>query len=253
MRPVLQRLEAHGAGVEHEEPPDEPLAETDDFPDHFERHQRAKHAGERAEDAGLRAGRNRAGRRRLGEQAAVGRVGRSVGFALVRAQRGERAVENADGGGDERLLGEETGIRDEIARGEIIGAVGNDVVAPDERERVCGSEARRVRVHRHVRVEATDRGRRALHFGLADLGRAVDHLTLQVRQRDRVVVDDAERSDPGRRQIEQRRRPQPASADDQHTRLLERLLPRPADLVQDDMAGIAFELLRTEHRDSSHS
>src|SRR5258707_4352 len=45
---VLQRLEAHGAGVEHEEPPHESLAETDDFPDHFERNQRAEHARARA-------------------------------------------------------------------------------------------------------------------------------------------------------------------------------------------------------------
>ena len=116
---VLQRLEAHGAGVEHEQPPNEPLAEADDFPDHFERHERAEHAGERAENAGLRAGRNRAGRRRLGEQAAVGRVGRSVGLTLVGAQRGQCAVENADGSGDERFLGEEAGIRDEIARGKL--------------------------------------------------------------------------------------------------------------------------------------
>src|SRR6516165_1836671 len=82
----------------------------------------------------------------------------------------------------------------------------------------------------------------------ADLGRAVDDLALQVRERDRVVVDDAERADPGRGEIEQRRRAQPAGPDDQHTRALERLLPRPADLVQDDVAGIAFKLLRTEHR-----
>src|SRR5215510_718168 len=240
---VVERLEAHGAGVEHDEAADEPLAEPDDFPDHFERHQRAEHAGERAEDAGLRASGNRAGRRRLGEKAAIGRVGRSVRLALVGPQRGERAVENADRGGDERLLRKEASVRHQIARGEIVGAVGNDVIAGDQRERVCRGEPRRVRLHRHVRVEAADRGRRALHFGPADFGRAMDDLALQVRERDRVVVDDADR-----RQIEQRRRAQPAGADDQHARALERLLPRPADLAQDDVAGVAFELLRTEHR-----
>src|SRR6516225_6747577 len=245
---VVERLEAHGAGVEHEEPADEPLAEVDDFPDHFERDERAEHAGERAENAGLRAGRNRAGRRRLGEKAAVGRIGPSVRFTLVGANGGERAVENADRGGDERLLGKEAGVGDEVARGEIVGAVDNDVIAGDERQRVGGDEPRRVRLHRHVRVEAADRGRRALHLGPADLGRAVDDLALQVRERDRVVVDDAERADPGRGEIEQRRRAQPAGPDDQHARALERLLPRPADLVQDDVAGIAFKLLRTEHR-----
>ena len=96
-------------------------------------------------------------------------------------------------------------------------------------------------------LEAADRGRRALHFRPADLGRTVDDLALQVRERDRVIVDDAERPDAGGGQIEQRRRAQPAGADDQHSRALERLLPRPADLAQDDVAGVAFKLLRTEH------
>ena len=98
-----------------------------------------------------------------------------------------------------------------------------------------------------MRIEAADRGGRALDLGLADLGRAVDHLALQVRQRDRVVVDDAERADTGRGQIEQRRRAQPAGADHQHARALERGLSGPADLAQHDVAGIAFKLLGTEH------
>src|SRR6187401_859795 len=80
---VLQGLETHGAGVEHDEPADQALAEADDLPDHLERHERAEYAGERAENAGLRAGGNAARRRRLGEQAAVGRVARAVWPALV--------------------------------------------------------------------------------------------------------------------------------------------------------------------------
>src|SRR5262249_18395386 len=52
---ISQRLEPHGAGVDHQQAPDQPLAEADDLADHFERHHRAEHAGQRAEDAGLRA------------------------------------------------------------------------------------------------------------------------------------------------------------------------------------------------------
>src|SRR5262249_59227722 len=52
----------------------------------------------------------------------------------------------------------------------------------------------------------------------------------------------------GGRKRERGGRPGPAGADAQHARALERLLPRPADLAQDDVAGVAFELLRTEHR-----
>ena len=98
-----------------------------------------------------------------------------------------------------------------------------------------------------MRIEAADGGGGALDLGHADVGRGMDHLALQVRERHRVVIDHAERADAGRRQIEQRRRAEPAGADDQHARALERVLAGPADLAQDDVAGVAFEFVRTEH------
>ena len=96
------------------------------------------------------------------------------------ANRGECAVEHANGGGDERLVRKKAGIRYQVARGKIIGAVGNDVVVVDQRDRVGRDQSCRVGLDLHVRIEAADRGRRALHLSLADLGRAVDHLALQV-------------------------------------------------------------------------
>ena len=71
-----------------------------------------------------------------------------------------------------------------------------------------------------------NRGGRALDLRLSDFGRPVDHLALQIRQRDRVVVDDAERTYPGGREIEQRRRAKSTGADHQHPRALERGLVR---------------------------
>ena len=75
----------------------------------------------------------------------------------------------------------------------------------------------------------------------------MDDLPLQIRQRHCVVVDDADGANAGRRQIKQRRRAEPARADDQHARTLERVLSRPAHVVQHDVAGIAFEFLGREH------
>src|SRR5262249_27155484 len=118
--PVVERLETHGAGVEHEEPANESVAKSNDFPDHFERHQRAQHARERTEDASLGASGNGARRRRFGEQTAVSRIRRPVRLALVGTNGGEGAVEHADGGGDKRLLREKTSIRYQVARGEIV-------------------------------------------------------------------------------------------------------------------------------------
>ena len=104
-----------------------------------------------------------------------------------------------------------------------------------------------MQLDRHVRIEAADRGGGGFDLGRADVGRAVDHLALQVGERHRVVVDHAERADAGGREIEQHRRAEPAGADDQHARALERGLPGPADLAQDDVAGVAFEFIGTQH------
>ena len=78
-------------------------------------------------------------------------------------------------------------------------------------------------------------------FGWPTIGRGVNDLPLQIRQRHRVIVDDAERADAGRGEIQQYRRAEPAGADDEHARALERGLSRPADFAQHDMARIALE------------
>ena len=244
---ITQRLEPHRARIDHQQPSDQAFAEADDLADHFQRHHRAEDARQRAENAGFRAGRHRAGRRRLGKQAAIGRVARAVGARLVRAQRGERAVEGADRGGDQRLVGEVASVGDQIARGEIVGAVGDDVVARNQIERVRRGQPRHVGFHRHMRIEPRDGRLRAVDLAHADVAGRKDHLPLQIRQRHAVVIDHAERADAGRGEIEQHRRAEPAGADHQHARGLELGLARAADLAQHDVARIAFEFFCIEH------
>ena len=104
-----------------------------------------------------------------------------------------------------------------------------------------------------MRLEMNMRIERVNHFGGAvdlapsDVGRGVDDLALQVGQRDDVVIDRAERADTGGRQIHQDRRAEAAGADHQHRRLLQRGLPRAADVAQHDMAGVAFEFVGRQH------
>ena len=78
--------------------------------------------------------------------------------------------------------------------------------------------------------------------------RVVDHLPLQIGQRDDIVVDDAERADAGRRQIFEHRRAEPAGADHQHARALQPLLAGAADLRQHDVARIALQFFRRKRR-----
>ena len=81
----------------------------------------------------------------------------------------------------------------------------------------------------------------------ADVGRAMDDLALQIGQRHHVVVDHAELADACGGEIHQRRRAEPARADHQHGRFLQRLLAGPADFAQHDVAGVAFEFVGAEH------
>ena len=63
-----------------------------------------------------------------------------------------------------------------------------------------------MRFERHFRIDgerAIGRGQRFRH---ADPGRRVGDLALQVRQIDLVVINDADRADARRRQVQQQRR-----------------------------------------------
>ena len=71
---IGDRAEARLERIVEQQPADEALAEAEQLLDHFDRGEAADHAGDRAENAGLGARRDRPFRRRLGEQAAIRRA-----------------------------------------------------------------------------------------------------------------------------------------------------------------------------------
>ena len=81
------------------------------------------------------------------------------------ADRRERAVERAERRRHQWLLGEITGVGDQIAGGEIVGAVGDDVVASDEIERVFRRQPDTVLLHGDVGIEAADLAAALSTFG----------------------------------------------------------------------------------------
>jgi hypothetical protein len=103
-----------------------------------------------------------------------------------------------------------------------------------------------MRLDLDVRIEVADPVTRRFELGMPDVARAVEHLPLQVGDVDDVEIDEAERADSRRREIERGRRPQPARADEQHTRRLDPLLAVEADVRQDEVAAIAVELFAGE-------
>ena len=80
-----------------------------------------------------------AGRRRFGIQAAVARA------AGVRLEHRKLALEAQHRGRHQRAARQHAGVGHQKARGEIVGAVADDVVARDQRQRVVGGEPRGVR------------------------------------------------------------------------------------------------------------
>jgi hypothetical protein len=123
--------------------------------------QGSHHSGDGAENSGLRARGHRPRRRRFGKQAAIIRFRIAVGRALEGAEGGQVAVEGSYSGEDQRPFGQIAGVVDQIARGEIVGAVGDDVVIGDDLDGVLRLEPRGVKTGIDVRVQALDALRRA--------------------------------------------------------------------------------------------
>ena len=95
----------------------------------------------------------------------------------------------------------------------------------------------------HVRVERVDRLLGGVDLRDADPLAGVDHLALQVREVDVVVVDDPERADAGGGEVQRGRRAEPAGAEQQHLRVEQLLLALDADLGQQQVARVALALL----------
>ena len=119
---------------------------------------------------------------------------------------------------DHRLAEANRSVVERVARLERVGPVEDDVVVGDETLDVLLGQHLVVADDPHVRVEGADRGGR--RFGLLDadpVGR-MDDLALEVRLVDDVEVDDPDRADPRRGEVEGRRRAEAAGADEEHLR-----------------------------------
>ena len=71
----------------------------------------------------------------------------------------------------------------------------------------------------------------------------MDDLALQIRLLDDVVVDDADRADAGRGQVQQRGCAETPRADHQHPRVLQPLLPVDTQIGDDEMTAVAGDLV----------
>ena len=107
---------------------------------------------------------------------------------------------------------------------------------------LLGVQSGAVLDHLDVGIERLDRLPRRLSLRLTDSLGVVDHLALQIRLVDLVVVDQAERADSGRGQVEGGGGAQTAGADQQHLRVQHLELAFDADLRQERVARVAHPL-----------
>ena len=89
-----------------------------------------------------------------------------------------------------------------------------------------------------------DRLRGGCRLGAPHVGHTVHDLALEVGEVDDVVVDHADRPDPGRREVEQGRRTEPAGADDENPRGAQPALTVAAEIGEQQVPGIPRALVR---------
>ena len=200
---------------------------------------RADDAGQHAQHAGLGARRGQLGGRRLGHHVAVG--GPATGI-----EHGDHAVEAEDRAVHHRDAQLHRGVVDQVAGGEVVGAVDHQVVALEDGHHVVGAQAHVVGDHVDVGVEGGERLLGRVDLALADAVDVVQDLALQVRVVDHVHVDDADGADPGRGQVQGGRRAEPAGAQQQHLGVEQLELALLADLGQQQVALVAVALLGAE-------
>src|SRR5207302_3369139 len=172
---LLQRqlAELHAPAVEQHEAADQRLSKSDDPLDRFQRLQRADDSRQDAEHAALGARRHEVGRRRLRVEAPVAR-------SLLRVEHRDLAVEPENRAIDVGLTEQHARVIHEIASGEIIGAVDDDVEPPEDLEGVAGREPLAKRFDLYVRIDVPQALARRVDLRRPDRGGPVDDLTLQV-------------------------------------------------------------------------
>jgi len=148
-------------------------------------------------------------------------------------------VETDRGTGNQRLLVMHAGAVDGVAGGEIVGAVEHDIDRRDQRVERFARQPLLQRDDLDLGIDGVQRLPAGLRLGHADAGLGMENLPLQIGEIDGVVIDQSHLADPGRSQVECRRRPQAASPDHQRMAGQNARLAFDAERIEEDMAAVA--------------
>ena len=214
---------------------DDPAGFLDHLGQDPQRQQRGKvagQAGQRARHAQLGAIVAILGIEGIADKAAI---------AGAAAEEADLALPLRGGGADQRQAGDDAGVADQQPGGEIVGSVDDEVVAFEQRGLIVGGKSALDGSDGNEGIQAPHELRGKAGLGLARVAAAVDRLAVEIGEVGAVGIDDGHLADARTGQRRDHRRTDPARADHQHARGLEPLLPGPAELGQDDLAGVAGE------------
>jgi len=213
------------------------FAKSSDHADRLHRGEAAHQADHRAEDADFGAAITVIGIMRVTNEAAV-----AGPIRLPPVKRTNLAVELADSRRNERhSRGDAQLIHDQPCR-KIIAPVDHDINAVEQCGRGFARHPLAQRLHRDIGVDLAHDPFNHVDLGRADISLGIEYLTLEIGAADNVIINHAQPANTRSGEILDRGAANPASTNDQDMRVQQANLPRPANLLQDDMAGVAIKL-----------
>src|SRR5262245_53761526 len=232
----LQLPKPYSQSVDQEKPADERIAAAKNQLDRLGGLNDAEKTRKDSQNAPFGARGNETRGRRLGVETAIAGT-------FCRPEDGRLPFESEDRGIDVGLTREDAGVVDQISRGKVVGAVRDDVEVAENLERVLRRQSLLEREDVRVRIQVAQARRRGRELGPAHVACAEENLTLQIRIVHDVEIDQADRADAGRGEIQSHRRAQPARSDREDASGFELLLALEPDLRHDQVARVAADLV----------
>ena len=223
-------------GIEHRQAPHQRLPAADHQFERLGGLHRPDDPGEHPQHPGLRAGGHRTRGRWRRVQAPVARTPLGVEDPHLPVEAQHRPVHQRQPQHDGRVI-------DQVPSGEVVGAVDDHVPPVQQTQGVLRGQPSPVGDDLDVGVERPDRRGCRVHLGAAHGGTRMDDLALQVGHVDVVVVNEADRTHPGGRQVQGCRRPEPTGADEQDPGGPDALLADHPHLRHERVAVIALQLI----------
>jgi hypothetical protein len=213
------------------------FAKPSDHADRLHRGEAAHQADHRAEDADFGAVVTVVSIMGVTNEAAVAGL---IGFPPTK--RAGLAVKLADSRRNERHPRRDTQIIDDQPRRKIIASIDHDINAVEQCKRGFAGHPLTQRLHPDIRIKQAHHPFDHIDLSRANISLGIQYLALEIGAADDIIINHTQAADASSGEILDRRAANPASTNDQDMRVQQADLPCPANLLQDDMAGIAIKL-----------